>query len=268
MRRKLFTTVVVVILSVQVAIAQQQPSGAAAASTQAATFLTQSAAALQGTTAVTDVTLMGTAQRIVGSDDQSGSVTLKATATGGSRVDLNLSSGMYSEVRNASAVPSVGSWSGPDGVAHPIVQHNLWTDAGWFFPVFPVAHGSQPTAYAASYIGQETLDESLSVQHVSIRQLPLDATSAASVFQHLSQEELYLDSTTLLPVAIAFSVHPDDNTMFDIPVEIRFSDYRSTNGVQVPFHIQKFLNNTLQLDLQIQTVTLNSGLASSTFSVQ
>jgi len=53
--------------------------------------------------------------------------------------------------------------------------------------------------------------------------------------------------------------------ILDIPVEIRFSDYRPVSGAQIPFHVEKFLNNTLLLDLQFTNAQLNSGLSASLF---
>jgi len=79
--------------------------------------------------------------------------------------------------------------------------------------------------------------------------------------------DLYLDSTTLLPASLTFQVHPDNNMSVDIFVEVLFSDYRAISGVQVPFRVQKYLNNGLALDLQLETATINSGLSASLFLV-
>ena len=120
--------------------------------------------------------------------------------------------------------------------------------------------------YVATYVGHET-HEGQAVEHVSVSQtfsFP-DAPGAPS-FAHLTQVDFFLDSTTLRPTAIAFNIHPDNDAGLDIPVEIRFSDYRSVNGAHVPYHVQKFLNNSLVLDFQAQTVTLNSGLSAASFS--
>src|SRR2546430_6247283 len=87
-------------------------------------------------------------------------------------------------------------------------------------------------------------------------------------FAHLTQVDFFLDSTTLLPVAVTFNIHPDDNAMLDIPVEIRFSDYRPVNGPYIPFHIQKYLNNGLCLDFLADSVNLNTGLTSTAFTVE
>jgi len=145
--------------------------------------------------------------------------------------------------------------------------HNLLSEPAWFFPVFVVARGLSPSGYVVAYIGQETKD-SLAVQHLAISQDFSSVPGADSeTFQHLSQIDLYLDATSLLPVALAFNIHPDDDMLLDISVEIRFSDYRPVNGAQVPFHVQKFLNNGLVLDLQLQSVAINTGLSPTTFSV-
>ncbi len=86
--------------------------------------------------------------------------------------------------------------------------------------------------------------------------------------QHLTQMNFYFDPTTLLPVALSFSTHPYGTELVDISVQIQFSNYQSISGVQVPMHVQEFVNGTLSLDLQLQSATLNSGLSATQFTVQ
>jgi hypothetical protein len=90
--------------------------------------------------------------------------------------------------------------------------------------------------------------------------------TAAVLPEPLSQTDLYLDPATFLPVIIAFNIHPDNNALTDIPIEIHFSDYRPVSGVLIPFHVQKFLNNGLYLDLQFQSAAINSGLVASSLT--
>lgn len=85
--------------------------------------------------------------------------------------------------------------------------------------------------------------------------------------QRLSRMDIWLDPSSLLPTAVAFNTHPDNNAFIDISNEIRFSDYQAFSGVAVPLHIQKFLNNSLALDLQLSNPSLNSGLSSSVFQI-
>ena len=244
-----------------ISLAAQQT---ATSSTEALLLLQRSAAALSGGQTLTDVTLSGTARRIAGSDDETGTGVLKAIL-GAGRMDLTLSGGQRSEVENLTTTPPAGSWSGPDGVSHPIANHNLFIDPSWFFPAFPISRGLSSSGYATGYVGKETRSGQ-SVQHVQVWQVSTVQTPPGTpTFQHLSQMDLYLDSTTLLPAAATFNTHPDNDMGLDLPIEIRFSDYRSLNGSQIPYHLQKFLNNSLLFDFQAQSVTLNSGLTASAF---
>jgi len=266
---KVLSFLAAVLLSFPNLYASPQASApASSSSSQAITLLAQSAAALTGRTTVSDVTLSGTARRIAGSDDESGTAILRAMASDASRMDLILPSGPRSEIRNASGAIPLGAWSGPDNVSHPIAYHSLLTDATWFFPSFGIARALAGSPYVATYIGQETRN-STSVQHLAVWQLSSStSTPAVALVQRLSQVDLYLNSTTFLPVAICFRTHPDNNVLIDIPIEVQFSDYRLANGVQIPFHLQQFVNNNLAFDFQFQVVALNTGMTASTFAVQ
>jgi hypothetical protein len=239
---------------------------------QAVAALGQAIAALggAGTGAVNDVTLTGTARRIAGSDDETGTAVLKALRTGEARIDLTFSSGQRSEVRGNSVNGPVGSWTGPDGVSHASSFHNLALDGRWFFPVLMFSSLNSSANGSLRDAGVETRG-GRSVRHLTTiksQQSSAMPAWAAKLSQHLSQLDLYLDPSSGLPVALAFNTHPDRDAGTDIPVEIMFSDYRVVNGVQVPFHVQKYLNNGLFLDLQFQSAVLNTGLPASSFNVQ
>jgi len=232
---------------------------------QPSTLLQQSLAALVGNTRLSDVTLTGTVRRVAGSDDETGTATLKAITNGSARIDLSLPSGLSSEISNLFAAPS-GVWSSADGVSHPIALHNLLSEPAWFFPAFGIARRLSGMGFVTTVVGTET-HNGQTVQHISVSQ----ATSAqvglsGPALQHLTQIEFYLDPVSLLPVALGFNTHPDNNELLDIPAEVDFSDYRAVNGAQVPFHVQKSLNGSLNLDFQVETVTFNTGLSASTFS--
>ena len=139
MRLPRFASLVVFALFAPFASAQQT----ATSSTQALTLLQSSLGALTSGRSITDITLSGSARRIAGSDDETGTGTVKALAGTGTRIDLILPSGIRSELRNTSSASPVGSWSGPDTVWHPISNHNLLNDPGWF-PAFADSIASDP----------------------------------------------------------------------------------------------------------------------------
>lgn len=264
---------------------------------QAVALIQRALTALVGRVTISDVTLTGSARRIAGSDDETGTATLTATGAGDSKLKLNLPSGARIEIRNHSAVPlpdsfpkgvnlptsvteaaqPAGAAMGPDGEMHGIASHNLMTDPAWFFPPLTLANVASPI-YVVSYIGQETLNGAPVVHVSASRPLAISSstppppgppgTSFAAFMQELSQMDIYLDPTTLLPVALAFNTHPDANALVDLLVQIQFSNYQNTSTIEVPLHVQKFLNNSLVLDLQFDNVTLNSGLSASTYQMQ
>jgi hypothetical protein len=258
-----FVPFVLALISVSQLTAAQQTT---TSSTQALLLLQGSFGTLSGSQTLTDVTLLGNARRIAGSDDDTGTAVFKAIASGAGRTDLSLSSGQRSEVQNLTATAPAGAWFGPDSVSHAIAYHNLLTEPAWFFPAFAIARRLSSSGYIATYVGHEA-HNGQAVEHVSVSQTSSSQDSTGTpTFQHLTQIDFFLDSSTLLPAAISFNIHPDNNAALDLPVEVRFSNYRLVSGAQVPFHVQKYLNNSLILDFQAQSVTLNSGLTASAFS--
>jgi len=242
-----------------------------ATAVQPSTLLQQSLAAQIGSASISDVTLAGTARRIAGSDDESGTVTLKALSSGATRLDFNFPSGPRSEfksfVSNAPNGTPTGAWSGPDGVFHPIAGHNLVNDWGWS-PLFTLAAAMNTQNHTVSLVGTE-IRNGQSVVHLALsQQFPSLSTSGASLMTHLSQIGVFLDAATLLPASITYNIHPDNNALQDIPVELRFSDYRAANGSQLPFHIQKFINNSVSLDIQFQSASLNTGITAAQVGAQ
>ncbi len=243
-----------------------QSTSSTTSSPQAASLLTQSAKALTGSVPISDATLTGTAEWIAGSDDETGTAVYKAVS-GAHRLDLTFRNGTRSEIVSTSnGIPS-GSWIGLDGVSHSIANHNLMSDAGWF-PAFTLGNLISSSNTVLLYVGQETRNGA-SVIHVSgSKVFPNLSGNSASIRQHLTQADLYLDSTTLLPVSYVFNLHPDNNALQDIPAEIQYSNYQTVGGIQFPFHIQKFVNGSLALDFQVQSVSLNTGITAVQISAQ
>jgi hypothetical protein len=232
---------------------------------QAVALATQSYSALVGTTQINDATLSGTIVRTAGSDIGTGTVTLKALGTGQSRLDMNLSNGTRSEIRNLSSGLAQGFWIAPNSSAHTAARHNNDTDAAWFFPALTVLSQASNSSYLFTYVGQETRNGT-TVQHIRVAQNISSTVDPTGLTVRLSTEDIFLDATSLLPVALAFNAHPDNNALANIPVEVDFSNYQLVNGVKIPFRIQQFFNGTLFLDITVQSAALNSGLTSTNFA--
>lgn len=246
----------------------------------AALVFSSSLLATGAATGPADVTLEGTANYIAGSDLESGSFTLLVKGNHESKLTLNLSGGTRQEIRGVAPVSSPASsgataatssspgvWVGADGVKHAMALHNCWVDASVLFPALSLQWASSDPQVTLVDAGP-TLRDGATVDHLRLtRTLPGLSPAMTAEIQSLSAVDIYLDPATHLPVALEFNTHPDNTLTINIPVEIRFSDYRRVNGVQVPFHIQKFLQRTLTLDLAVTSATINAGLRDSDFGL-
>lgn len=218
--------------------------------------------ALTGGNVIADMTLTGTARWIAGSSDESGTAILKIRGRGDSRLELNLPSSQRVEVRSHDANGPIGAWKDGEGKSGDEARHNAWTEPAWFFPVPLLASLSTPNT-AAEYLGAGEKGE-----HLKITRSAAEASAEwQGITRKLSATEVYLNPTTALPEAVTFNIHPDDDYGTDIPIEVRFSDYRDVNGIRVPFSIQRYLNNGLVLDISIENVVVNSGLPDSDFTL-
>lgn len=257
------TSLVVFSLFLAIPALAQQPTST---SNQGSALLQLALTAL-APTPISDITLSGTTRHIAGSTDESGQITYRALATGQTRSDCSYPSGPAVEIRAFSGTTPAGIWSGPDGSPHAMSGHNLVNRAD-IFPLFTFALLLGSSNLQLSLIGQETKNGQ-SVYHLHVaQQFPQGSPESSALYQHLTAIEIFLDTATLLPAELDFTVHPDNDGSTDIPAAFLFSDYRLVAGVEIPFHVQKFLNSGLLLDLQFTSANANSGLTPADFNLQ
>ena len=223
---------------------------------QALALAAKALAALTGGLRVNGVTMNADAIWIAGSDNFTGTAVLQATGTS-SQMDLNLSGLQRSETRTVIAGVPSGTWVDGSAAPQPYALQNCLTDTVWFFPSLSSLVQMANVTFVFSYIGTEQ-HGGVSVQHLRWSQTssPADPRNLFNV-QRLSTTDIYLDSFTFLPAAIAYNVHPDNDIYKDIPVETRFANYQVVSGVQVPLHIQQSLNGGVVLDLTITSSVVN-----------
>lgn len=235
----------------------------------ATSYLSSAVKALAQGVPITSATLTGTVTRTAGSDVETGAVTLEALGGGNGRIDLTLSNGSRSSVVGDSDGLPQGAWSGPDGTWHATALHNSLAPADWFFPALALAQAANDPSYTVVLAGQTTLD-GISVVHVRFWNTFPDVNGGKGKpfwLQRLSAADVYLNVANFLPVELDFNAHPNNDAGQDIPVEIRYGSYQKLSGILMPTHIQKFLNNSPLLDLNVAGVTLNSSLSTADFTV-
>lgn len=256
------------LLPIPIITAAQSPS--VRRDPEAVALLSKSVQTLTNGAPIRDVTLTGTVRRIAGSDQENGELTAEALATGEMRVDYNYASGARSESRALLPKGAAENWSDPDGSVHAAVPHNIAPVSPWFFPGVLLQTAASGIDIGVEYVGKETKSGHL-VEHVTIaKQVPAyhHPLIMLTMLQKAARVELYLDAATGLPFAIAYNTHADKNLARDIPVEIRFSEYRPVQGIQAPTEIRKYLNRALVLDVKVNTTIINTGLSPSSLGLQ
>jgi hypothetical protein len=251
----------------RVANARAQSSSSPTRDAQAVSIATQALQALTGGLTVTDSTVQATASFIAGSDQETGTATLEGHTGYESRVVLSLSGGQRSEVRNGLGAPPQGKWSGADGIWKSMPVHGCWTDPTWFSPALTIQSALNDPQISLTYLGQGN-KAGVAAQHIQMSRVVSGQTATAtSLIQRLSQVDIYLDSTSNLPVAVDFNTHSDSDAGLDLPVEVQFSGWHSAGAFQAPSRIQKFLQGSLTLDLSSVTISVNTGLSQSDFAI-
>lgn len=83
--------------------------------------------------------------------------------------------------------------------------------------------------------------------------------------------ELYVDPATSLPMRLRFyqrvqnAFVPHYLSSF-VPIDVAFSDYRTVNGVTLPFTLTRYLNDQKISVIQIRSIQLNVALNSQDFA--
>jgi len=216
---------------------------------------------------VSTIQMTGTASWTYGSDQQTGSVTLQADSRGQSRFTLQLSSGTRVETQNPFAdAQRQCTWSAFDGTVHNNAAHQCWLDAVWFLPQITMQAG----AGALDDVSSSTpLPDGKTVRfHHERHPSNVADTETGTLLAHLSAADVDVDSTTGLPSSLSFAAHPDNDAGTDLPVEIRFSSYSTFGSVTVPTRIQKYINNSLVLDIQISSVQVQLATPATSVTLQ
>jgi len=119
--------------------------------------------------------------------------------------------------------------------------------------------------YSIQYIGQETVGSSIA-NHIIVQ----NTFNSAAAYQFLSSftmADIWLDTATALPVKIGMVHRNGGGSATRIPFSVVYSNYQTVSGVRYPFTILENVTDTPWATTTVQSVTFNSGLTDSPFSV-
>jgi hypothetical protein len=208
--------------------------------------------AFSGSTPVHQVTMSGTVNWTAGSLEDSGPVTLQASADGSWTTTMELGSGARVESQTAAGSSMTCQFQANSNKAAQMGRpDNCRRSLTWFLPPISFQPSLKPSALTLQPLGSASAPElktQLAFADISaaFANSTLDATAS----------NVALDPNTLLPTSLSFNVFPDTGPAIPIPVRVEFSDYRLTSGAQVPYSIKRYLNGTLQAEITINSVSL------------
>jgi hypothetical protein len=243
----------IALLSVPSSLAYAQGSAPPSASSGGA--FGQLSTAFSGGKVVQSVQLTGNATLHAGSLEDSGTVSLTASTDGSSQMQVDLATtGQRSETQTGAGSGATCEWAGKDGVAQPVDERNCWKPTLWFLPAFSLQPSLLPSYLGIIDLGLDTVGSSPNVYRHLQSQLGFSGLQA---LMQQSTCDLGLDPTSFLPSVLAYSVFPDNGVQIPIAIEIHYSNYQAVDGAQIPFHIQRYVNGSLQLDILLSSAQIN-----------
>lgn len=171
------------------------------------------------------------------------------------RWEFDAAEGLRSVVLDVNA--GGGLRDGPDGQSAVLLDD----EAGWGFeriPVFGLRQWIEAAQDRASLLDPVS-DEGKAFDRVEVSRT--DSARAAEqrrVIERATRSEVFLDRETGLPGRVRYFAHPED-WRIDIPIDLRFSDYRKEGGVQWPHLVEAYFEKTLLWQISFEVVEIETG---------
>jgi hypothetical protein len=220
-------------------------------------------AAMGGTQAVTgysDSLSSGTATIYFSGGSVSCPITTKSKGLRETRVELQKSTGTIIRIVNQGQ----GAIVRPDGSVKTLYSNNTFYEHVEHIPLLSVLAAYAGGSVNLLYKGVAQV-QGQSEDVVEIDFIPNLANG--SLYASMSSTLFFVNQTTKLVDKIQRSTFYEGDQNDTVNEEAYFSDYRSVNGMIVPFHQTVFADGQLETDLTFSTVTLNVGLPDSDFAL-
>lgn len=225
--------------------------------TSAVAWAMKAMTALTGGVPINSATLTGAAVQGDNPDQGSVPITLQATSTSASEIDITTPNGVRSLIRSLDEKgrPS-GIWIDVNQQQHPISLHNCWTDAVWFFPALSQLSSYSDPNLVFLDLGQEQ-HSGTTVEHIRVYRAVQGDPNKVALVAKLSTVNYYLDFNTAVPLAITFADHPNEDLLSNLPIRIEFSNFKLLGSRIVPFQITRFAHGNPQFQITISNANLN-----------
>jgi len=190
-----------------------------------------------------------------------GPVTIKGRGTDQFRLDATLPSGIRTFVSSG----GVGYIREPNGSITNLSSYQAGDFGNTL--VFPFGQMLLALADASTNIVYKGLvsHEGSQVHQIRVEGLQNKITGSRMIAGQVHGQDFFVDADTFLIVSVLGKAYSRDGAMNSCPVEVLFSDYRSSGGVMVPYSIRNVVDGQLSVALQLDQFTFNNNLSDSDF---
>jgi hypothetical protein len=225
---------------------------------QAVSVLNQALTAAGGTVAITtvaDYTGTGT-MTYHGANDVQGTVTVRSFGLGNLRIDAALPAGIRSEAISDGQITMKTEGGGVTQLHRqaPMAPGRL------VLPYLLLSSAVNSPAYSLSYKGLVDVDGHSAHDVQLVRSLP-GLADPTGLIREYSTVDFFIDSSTLQLFMM------QDVVLKHLVRQVRYSDYRLANGVQVPFSISEHGGEQPAWEMHLSQITFNTGLQDSDFQL-
>lgn|SRR5262249_1168610 len=144
-----------------------------------------------------------------------------------------------------------------------IPRRSVGDDGITHLSVLSVLSSSNDPGVKLQYLGLEKLGNA-SFHHVRM-QRPLTAEGVAESY---SPYDIYIEPQSLLVARLQYMMHAPTNLRKTIPVQVEYTDYRSTSGILVPFHITYTVRQQKLTEYALTSFSVNSGISVTDFELR
>jgi len=222
-------------------------------------------AAMGGTEAVAgyqDSLASGTVRISAGGNPVSFPITMKSKGLRGTRVELQMPKGTNVRIVNQGQ----GVIVRPDGSVRNLSSNNTFYEHVNHVPLLSLlaeyANGNTNLLYKGAAQLQGQAEDVIEIDFVP----NLDPINAR-VFAAMSRTLFFVNQSTRLVDKIQSAPFSEGSDKDTFKEESYLSDYRSVNGLLVPFHQIAFLDGQLETDLKFTSFSFNVGLSDSDFAL-
>ncbi len=216
----------------------------------------------QAVAAYQDSVASGTVTIYTGGTPVSYPITMKSKGLRETRSELQLPKGSNVRIVNQGQ----GAILRPDGSVKPLYSNNTFYEHVNHVPILSVlaeyASGNVNLLYNGVAQVQGQAEDVIEVDFV-----PNLSPVSGPIFAAMSRTLFFVNQSTRLVDKIQSTPFYEGDDKDSVTEETYLSDYRSINGLLVPFHQTLFVDGTLSTDLTFTSVNLNAGLADSEFAL-